>query len=98
MNEERERLIEELENIFSNEMRTYKPDYGCYDTCNAVADFIIADREIILKPYVEALHSLTDDDECSLDHHGYCQTHFSGSSPCLNKTALDLIKLSGVKI
>lgn len=27
------------------------------------------------------LHSNIDLEECSLDHHGYCQTHYLGS-PC----------------
>lgn len=44
-----------------------------------------------VKELVEALKSLTDDEPCSFDHHGYCQTHFSGSSPCLNAEALKLI-------
>lgn len=28
------------------------------------------------------LESLVDDEPCSYDHHGYCQTHFLHAKPC----------------
>lgn len=37
-----------------------------------------------------ALDDLTDDEECRLDHHGYCQTH-TLSKPCANATARALL-------
>lgn len=42
---------------------------------------------------IAILHLLLDDDECSLDHHGYCQTHcwFSDEEPCPQKTGKDFI-------
>ena len=56
------------------------------EKCNvrdALVIYVLADRKRICEPLVKALESLIDDEECSSDHHGYCQTHFSGSSPCL---------------
>lgn len=44
---------------------------------------------------VEALRGLVDDEECSFDHHGYCQTHFSGSMPCLMEKARKALKKVG---
>lgn len=47
---------------------------------------------------LEACKSLVDDEKCRFDHHGYCQTHFSGSSPCLNQLAKQAIaKAEGAK-
>lgn len=50
-----------------------------------------------LKRCREALDSLIDDDDCRFDHHGYCQTHFSGSSPCVMETARQALHPEGVK-
>lgn len=33
------------------------------------------------KEIVDMLEPLLDDDTCSFDHHGYCQTHYGGSQP-----------------
>lgn len=30
----------------------------------------------------EMLDGFIDDEPCTFDHHGYCQTHFSGATPC----------------
>ena len=50
-----------------------------------------------LKRCREALDGLIDDDDCRFDHHGYCQTHFSGSSPCVMETARKALHPEGVK-
>ncbi len=49
-------------------------------------------QEERIKELEEALESLTDDEACSLDHHGYCQTHFSGSAPCVMAEAKRVLK------
>jgi hypothetical protein len=42
----------------------------------------------ILEEASEIICQLTDDDECRLDHHGYCQTHcWFDKSLCINKRA-----------
>ena len=35
---------------------------------------------------VDALKAFVDDEECSFDHHGYCQTH-GVTKPCINAEA-----------
>ena len=42
------------------------------------------------KELVEALESYVDDEPCSFDHHGDCQTHYG--SPCRNEKAIAEIK------
>lgn len=46
-----------------------------------------------LSELVQLLESYLDDDECSFDHHGYCQTHFGGSEPgkCRNTVAKEVV-------
>lgn len=45
------------------------------------------------KEVAELLYQLTDEEECSFDHHGYCQTHswFSSEEKCVNKRALEYL-------
>lgn len=38
------------------------------------------------------LDNLTDDEPCSLDHHGYCQTHWGGAvTECANRLAEEFL-------
>lgn len=43
---------------------------------------------------LQLLWQLTDDDTCSLDHHGYCQTHgwFDDWIKCANARARAILK------
>ena len=41
---------------------------------------------------IELLRELTDNEVCSYDHHGYCQTHFLSEKPCPNETAIKVFE------
>lgn len=84
---ERESIIKELSNISRGVIRFSDECLLSFDV-DKLADWHLAE----VKPLVKALKSLIDDDECSLDHHGYCQTHFSGSSPCVMDMARKALK------
>lgn len=43
-------------------------------------------KETMLKEAYDIIYNLSDDEECSLDHHGYCQTHRL-EIDCSNKKA-----------
>ena len=51
----------------------------------------------LLNSALDILGDLIDDEECVLDHHGYCQTHgwFYKNPPCPNKRAKELLKKCG---
>lgn len=92
---ERERIITELKNVIGCTCDpAYKirglsaPDCAYCNYVDEVADWHLAEVKLL----VEALESLIDDEECSFDHHGYCQTHFSGSSPCVMDMARKTLK------
>lgn len=42
---------------------------------------------------LEILEGFTDDEGCSYDHHGFCQTHYSGGNgeKCLHEEARELL-------
>jgi hypothetical protein len=44
-----------------------------------------------MRPAVDLLREMVDDDPCDYDHHDYCQTHHLSSRPCANARALALI-------
>ena len=46
-------------------------------------------REEIEKA-AKVIERLVDDDDCTFDHHGYCQTHY-GDNPCRNKVGLEYL-------
>ena len=63
---------------------------------NSVLRASIITKNKLIDTLAELLETHTDDDECSFDHHGYCQTHF-GDNPCRNvlaKHVLDEVKKS----
>lgn len=84
---ERDKLVKQLKELLGHE-KLYDPE------AEVVADFILADRARILRILVQGLIGLIDYEACSFDHHGYCQTHFSGSSPCLMVEARKALKLA----
>jgi len=43
--------------------------------------------------YRELLERFIDDESCSFDHHGYCQTH-GVTKPCINQEAKEALKTS----
>jgi hypothetical protein len=49
----------------------------CYEAARRL-EALEADK-VTLRGLVEELH---DEDPCSYDHHGYCQTHSLGKFPC----------------
>lgn len=64
---------------------------GNVEFMNCACNEYESDKEII-KELVEALEGIVDHDLCSFDHHGYCQTHFSGSLPCLMNKARQILE------
>jgi hypothetical protein len=73
------KTLEEIKNSWTEPMG----EDVKYHNSILVAISIIKQQEALVK----ALESLVDEEECSFDHHGYCQTHFSGSSPCVMEEA-----------
>ena len=57
------------------------------------SDSIINSDDLFIQA-LDILESLTDEDECSFDHHGYCQAHgwFDIETKCPHKRAKDLLK------
>jgi hypothetical protein len=52
-----------------------------------------------LRLALDLLYAKTDDDECVLDHNGYCQTHgWFYKETCANKRAREILKEYGYEI
>jgi len=58
-------------------------------------DRLTRDAEELLKitqSLLDLLSELVQDDDCSYDHHGYCQTHGLLPYPCANGRAREVMK------
>ncbi len=62
----RDELINKIGEIFCEQMRTYKPDYGQKDISDKLADFIEEDRRMICEPLVNAENEISK--LCILDN------------------------------
>ena len=72
-----------------NEMQIkYIAAKGAYNTCRP-----------LLNAAVRLLDEHVDDETCSYDHHGYCQTHRLGDKPCeMERTRIFLALAAITKI
>lgn len=64
---------------------------GAGDTAISQLEQAVAALEAENATFRGLLLELTDDEPCSYDHHGYCQTHWLHERPCPNERVRALL-------
>lgn len=89
-----EKYVRKNSTYYGNDTFALKMDDWLYFVEGVTNEAIKQERDRNIE-LLELLGCFVDDEECQLDHHGYCQTHsWMETSECPNKKANKLLTLS----